>query len=172
MTTNNFARFRRNIFGAPEPLIYPGAFQAGSTAAVKAGALIELTADGNSKWVEMDSDFNGAANVAIAACEIKSGDRAGYYPIIVPRPGDIFEFALSAAGDPVLGAALYWSDAETLAESGSNAVAYVADFDHYPAMQGHLADDASPDQGTTLRSVSYVGVFIDAAASYYAALVQ
>lgn len=166
---SNKVRFVRNLFGAPGPLIMKGLFQAGSVQAVKRGELIEKTADTNTRWVPMDSDFAGAGDVAIANEEIKSGDRAGYYEIIVPRPGDVFEYELAAAAAPAPGAALYWSSSEKVTTSGSNVLGNVADDSHVP-QQGHLADDGSPDAGETLQTVSHVGMTIKAAASYYAAL--
>lgn len=167
---SNKVRWIRNLNGHDRPLVMLGAFQAGSTQAVKRGELLELTADTNTKWTPMDSDFAGSANVAIANEEIKAGDRAGYYEIIVPRPGDVFEYALDTANNPSVGTAVYWSDSETVSESGSNQLGTVASQDHYPLKQGHLADDASPDSGTTIRSTAQVGITILAAASYYAAL--
>lgn len=167
---SNKKRFRRNINGATTTLLYPGKFQAGSTATCKVGELIELTAATNTCWIPMDSDFAGAGNVAVAHAEIKAADRGGYYPIEVPRPGDIFEYALATAGNSAIGTALYWSDSETVTTSGSNALAYVADHDNYP-IQGHLSAGDLLDAGTTLRTVSYVGISIKLAASYYAAIV-
>lgn len=156
MATNK-SPFRYNLItGAREPLIVPGLFQAGDTQAVKRGEILEFTGDTNSKWVPLDADEDITVGVAVAAEEIKAGDRAGYYPIIVPRPGDVFEFALSAAGANSMGASLYYSDSQTLAASGTNVMGFVAGHDHYPQYQGHLADDASGDRGTTIRSVSHV----------------
>jgi hypothetical protein len=156
MATNKSPFLYNMISGSKEPLIVPGLFQAGATQAIKRGEILEFTGDTNSKWVPLDSDADITVGVAVAAEEIKSGDRAGYYPIIVPRPGDVFEFALSASGDPVMGASLYYSDSQTFAETGSNVMAFVAGWSHYPQYQGHLADDASGDRGTTLRYVTYV----------------
>lgn len=166
MATNN-VRWVRNLNGATEPLVMLGKFEAGSTQAVKRGELLELTADTNTSWTPMDSDFAGSANVAIANEEIKAGDRMGFYEIIVPRPGDVFEFDLAASGDPALGQALYWSDSETLAESGSNILAYAAGQEHYPDKQGHLADDAGGDAGETLRYGTKVRCIFKEAVSYW-----
>ena len=169
MATNQ-ARWIRNLFGAPKPLVMLGLFQAGVTAAVNRGELLELTADGNTKWIPMNSDFAGSANVAIANEEIKSGDRAGYYEIIVPRPGDLFEFDLDTANNPALATALYYSSSEVVSESGSNILAYVAGQDHYPDKQGHLSDDASGDAGATLRNTAAVHLTFKEAVSYWKAL--
>jgi len=168
MATNK-GRWLRNLFGAKEPLIMLGLFQAGVTKAIKRGELLELTADGNTRFVPMDSDFAGSANVVIANEEIKNGDRAGFYEIIVIRPGDVFEFDLATKNNPAIGTALYWSDSETLKESGSNILAYVAGQEHYPK-QGHLADDAGGDAGETLTNLSQVRVTFKEAVSYLKAL--
>lgn len=165
MATNQ-KRWVRNLFGAPEPLIMLGLFQAGASQAIKRGEILELTAGGNTQWVPMDSDFSGSANVAIANEEIKSGDRAGYYEIIVPRPGDIFRFAIATAAATAVGTGLYWSDSETLKATGSNILAYAAGQEHYPLKQGHLVDDIAPDSGTTIKSQSIVLVTFKEAVSY------
>lgn len=170
MATNKSPFVKNLITGETQPLLMLGYFQAGSTQAIKRGELLEKTGATNTAWVPMDSDFAGASNVAVAWEEIKAGDRAGYYWICVPRPGDVFEFALDTANNPAAGTAVYWSDSQTVSESGSNQLGTVAGQDHYPARQGHLADDASGDMGTTIRNTSFVQMTIKAAASYYAAL--
>ncbi len=170
---SNHTRWIRNLFGASEPLVMLGNFAAGSSQAIKRGEILELTGNTNTEWVPMDSDYAMAANVAIANEEIKDGDRAGYYEIIVPRPGDVFEFALAAASAVAVGTSLYWSDSETLTVSaGVNVVGRAVGQEHYPAKQGHLADDASGDAGTTIKSTSYVRMVFDNDASYFKAVNQ
>ena len=171
MATNK-ATWVGNLDGATEPLIMLGKFKAGADQAIKRGELLELTGDTNTTWVPMDSDFDGAGNMAIANEEIKSGDRAGYYEIIVPRPGDVFEYAYDSATNPSAGDAVYWSDSQTVASSGTNGLGTVVGQEHYPDKQGHLADDASGDAGTTIRNTSYVRFTFDLTGSYYAALVK
>jgi len=168
---DNTLRWLDNLLGASEPLVMLGKFAAGASVPIKRGEILELTGNTNTEWVPLDSDFSAAANIAIANEEIKSGDRAGYYQIIVPRPGDVFEFPLATASAIALGASLYYSDSETLAASGSNAIAYAAGQEHYPQKQGHLSDDAAGDAGTTVRSTSYVRCCFVQAASYLAAVV-
>ena len=163
---SNQVRWLRNLGGAQGPLIMLGLFQAGATQAIKRGELLELTGDTNTAWVPLDSDFAMAGNVAIAHEEIKDGDRAGYYEIIVPRPDDVFEFTLAAAGDPELGTPLYFSSSEVLTETaGTNIVGRVANQAHYPQKQGHLSDEPSGDAGTTIKNTLQVGVIISAKAS-------
>jgi hypothetical protein len=157
------------VNGAAGPLIGRGLFQAGSAKAIKAGEILELTASTSTKWVPMDSDYAMSADVAVAAFDIKSGDLAGYYPIIIPRPGDEFVFALDTANNPAVGTTLYWSDSETVSESGNNALGYVSGWDHYPN-QGHGAEDIVSDAGTTLRSKSNIIMTFKLSVSYYAAI--
>jgi hypothetical protein len=171
MATNK-VRWVGNLDGAAEPLIVLGKFELGSTTAIKPGELLELTADTNTSWVPMDSDFAMDSNVAIANEEIKDGDRMGFYEIIVPRPGDIFEFELADASAVAVGTALYYSSSEKVTVTvGTNIIGYGVGQEHYPDKQGHLADDASGDAGETVKSTSYVRMCIRAAASYYSALV-
>lgn len=156
-----------SLAGADKPLVRLGLFQAGSTQAIKRGELLELDT-GN--WVPLTSDKSMSGIVAVANEEIRAGDRAGYYEIIVPRPLDVFRFALASAAAAADGASVYVSDSQTVTLSGSNALGDVVSQDHFPAKQGHLTDDASPDSGTTIRSTAEVGITINSSASYYAAL--
>jgi len=166
MATNR-ACWTKNLNGAPEPLVMLGIFQAGVTKAIKVGEILELS---GGYWIPLDADQSMAGVIAIANEEIQSGDRAGYYEIIVPRPGDVFEFALAVAAATAIGANLYWSTSQAIAASGSNVLGNAVGQRHFPLKQGHLAKDASTDSGTTIRSQSYVEMTITAAASYYAAL--
>jgi len=171
MPSNN-ARFIKNFGGDPEPLIMLGLFDAGATTAIKRGEMLELTGTGNTVWVPMDSDADlSSGYFAIANEEIKAGDRAGYYEIIVPREDDVFRFDIDTAAATALGTALYWSDSETLSASGSNILGDAAGQDHYPRKQGHLADDGSADAGTTIRSVATVDIVIQKSNSYLSQIV-
>lgn len=169
---SNKLRWVGNLFGAKEPLIILGKFQAGATKAIKRGELLELTADTNSRFTPLDSDYDmSSGDIAIANEEIKSGDRAGYYEVIVPRPGDVFEFELAAAGNPAIGTAVYYSSSEKVTTTaGTNILGNIVGQRHYPAKQGHLADDASPDMGETLRSTTYVEITIQESNSFYSRL--
>jgi hypothetical protein len=172
---SNQVRFVKNLLNPAikEPLIVPGKFAAGASVPIKRGELLELTGSGNTEWVPMDSDFAMSKDVAIAACEIKSGDLAGYYPIIVPRPGDVFEFELAAAGASALGTALYWSSSEKVTvTAGANIIGHIAGWPHYSDVfpQNHAADDAGIDKGTTLRTITRAHISIEESNSYFQAL--
>jgi predicted RecA/RadA family phage recombinase len=167
MATNK-ATWIRNLNGHCEPLVMLGLFQAGATQAVKRGEILELSG-GN--WIPLDADQSMAGVIAVANEEIKAGDRAGYYEIIVPRPGDVFEFELAAAGATAVGTALYFSTSQKLTvTAGSNVIGNAVGQEHYPQKQGHLSDEPGGDAGTTVRNTSYVRMTFKAAASYYAAL--
>lgn len=154
MATNN-VRFVRNLLGDPNPMVYLALFQAGATQAIKRGELLEFTGNGNTAFVPMDSDFDMVSNVAIANEEIKDGDRAGYYEVLVPRPGDVWEYALDAASAIVYGAPVYWASSETVSASGTNVLGEIVGQEHYPGKQGHLSSDATGDAGTTINSTAY-----------------
>lgn len=167
MATNQ-PRYITNVISKdPNPHVMLGLFQAGSSQVIAVGELLELSG-GN--WIPLDADQSMSAIIAIAHEEIKSGDRAGYYEIIVPRPGDVFEYDLASAAATTVGSALYWSDSETVTTSGNNILGYAVGQEHYPKKQGHLADDVSSDMGTTVRSTSQIQMAIIQTASYYAAL--
>lgn len=151
---------------AAEPFTIKGRFQAGATAAVKRGELLEFN---GTNWVPLASDKSMAAVIGVAFEEIKDGDRAGYYRVIVPRPGDLFRFTVASAA-VALGASVYWASSQSVATSGSNVLGDVVGDDHYPQFQGHTADDASPDAGTTIRATTEVTITIKQSVSYFAAL--
>lgn len=168
---SNHQRWVGNMYGHDRPLIMLGKFAAGASVPIKRGELLELTGNTNTEWVPMDSDYNMAANVAIANEEIKNGDLAGYYEIIVPRDGDMFEYDLAAAGSNAVGTAVYWSSSEAVTiTAGSNIIGNIVGQEHYPQKQGHLSDDASTDSGTSIRSVSKAIITIQRSNSYLAAL--
>lgn len=153
--------------GADGPLIMKGLFQAGATKAISRGEILELTADTNTRWTSLDSDLAADSNLAIANEEIKDGDRAGYYEIMVPRPGDVWEFDLAVAAATAVGAALYFSSSTAFAASGSNIIGNAFGQEHYPQLQGHLADDASGDAGETIKTISVVRMVFEESVSYY-----
>lgn len=172
MATNQ-VRWVRNLNGATEPLVMLALFQAGATQAIKRGELLEFTGATNTAFVPLDSDYDmsSAADVAIANEEIADGDRAGYYEVIVPRPGDVFEYDLAAAGATEVGTALYYSDSETVTvTAGTNIIGHAVGTEHYPDKQGHLSVDGSGDAGTTIRSTSKVRMSIEVSNSYYSRL--
>lgn len=167
MATNKVT-WKRNLYGAPGPLVMLGKFQAGATQAVSRGEILELSS-GN--FVPLTSDKSMAGTVAIANEEIKSGDRAGYYEIIVPRPGDVFEYELEAADNPAIGTAVYIDDEsqKVTTTAGSNALGDVVGHSGMPLKQGHLTAGDLVDHGTTIGSVSFAEISIKTSCSYWAA---
>ena len=165
MATNK-SPWLKNVFGASEPFRMLAKFATGASQAIKRGEILEYTGNTDTEMVPIDSDFVAAANLAVADEEIKSGDRAGYYWVIVPRPGDVFEFELATATDIAVGASLYFSASQKVATTGSNPIGRAVGQEHYPDPQGHLADDASGDSGTTIKTTSYVRMVFDNDASW------
>ena len=158
----------RNLNGALGPLRMPGLFAAGATKAIKRGEILEQTAGSSDTWVPLDSDFGMNSNVAVADEEVVSGDRAGYYGILVPRPGDVFRFLLAAANDVDIGTPLYFSDSETVTISaGSNIIGNSVGFGHYPFPQGHLSVDGGGDLGVTIPTQLQVEMVFTEVASYW-----
>jgi hypothetical protein len=171
MATNGAVKFLYNmITGSTQPLYKPGLFAAGSTKAIKEGELIEKTNTTNTIFVPLDSDFDADGTddaLAVMGAEIKDGDRGGFYPVIVPRPGDVFEAELATAAAVTIGTKLTYSSSTKVTTGGTNPIGYVCGIDNYPYPQGHLTDDASPDAGTTVRSTTHVQFTFEVAASYY-----
>ena len=171
MATVNMSRWVGNLDGAKEPLIIKGLFQAGATAAIEAGELLEFTGDTNTAWVPLDSDFDMDSNVAIAAESIKSGDLAGYYQIYCPRPGDMWEFDLATAAGTAYGTALTYSSSDVVTTGGTYPIGYAVGQQHYPQYQNHMSDGEPSDSGTSIRTQATVIMTIKAACSIYSALV-
>lgn len=171
MATNK-CRFVKNLMGLADPVPVPGLFAAGSSVPIKRGQLLELTGNGNTEWVPMDSDYAMSKNVAIADCEIKSGDPAGYYPIIASRPGDVFEFDLDAADDLAIGTALYYSSSEAVTDTaGTNIIGHVAGWPQYSSLYPqNFNDSGQPAKGTTIETRSQVHMTIENSNSYFQAL--
>ncbi len=164
-------KWLRNIDGGP-PLTMLLKFQAGTTQAVDEGEFLELSS-GN--FIPLATDKAMAGTVAISLEEIKSGDLAGYYMGLVPRPGDLFEADLLStdAQNPDRGAAVYVDgDDSVTTTAGSNVIGTVVDHDGFPMRSGHASDDASIAAGTTIGNVpnGKVVISIKEGASYYNAL--
>jgi hypothetical protein len=144
-----------------------GLFAAGASVPIKRGEILELTGNTNTEFVPIDSDYNMATSgdLAIAACDIVSGDLAGYYPIYIPRQSDVWEYDLAAAAALAAGTALYFSSSEALTTTaGSNIIAYSAGIEHYPRQGfGHIGQ---PTAGTTLLTISKVRCTFRAAVTY------
>jgi len=154
---------------ATGPLIKLGLFRAGADQEIVKGQMLEKTYSGTTTFVPWDSDYDATGTddaLAVAACDIKSGDRAGYYPVIVPQPGDVFEAPLAAASAMAIGTELTYSSATALTTGGTYPVGYACGMDNYPE-QGHASDDASKDAGSTVKSTSYVQFTFKTAVSYY-----
>lgn len=167
MAVSNHVRWLKNLLGAPDPLVRLGKFQTGQ--AIKKGEILILV---GGYWVPISSDTAMAGVIAVANEPIDAGDRTGYYEIIVPRPGDVFEFDLAAAGTLAEGTALYYggTSEKVTVTAGTNVIGTAVGQEHYPAKQGHVTDDASGDAGTTSRTTSYARMTFKKAASYYAVL--
>ena len=168
----NAATYIGNAYLDPDGSLGPfrvlGKFQAGATQEIKRGELLELSG-GN--WIPLDADQAMAAIIGISDEEVKSGDLAGYRYFVVPREGDMFAFDLDTAGSDAVATAVYWSSSQVVTVTvGTNQLGTIIGQDHYPQPQGHQADDASLDRGTTIRSTSRAVITILKAASYFAAL--
>jgi len=171
MPTPDYANWVGHRGGDRKPYVVPGLVAAATQQ--KSGEIVELTGNGNTEWVPINSDFSANADLAVAANDKSASDRLGYYPLLVPRPLDVFRFDLAAAGANAIGTGLYYSSSGAsflTITAGSNVIAAIVGHDHYPNMQGHLTDDAGPDMGTTIRSTSQALVSFRRASSYFAAL--
>ena len=170
----NNPTYRGNLLfpNTPGPLVRDLPFEAGSVETIERGDILELGANSGGLWAKMDADQAMTGIVAISAYEITATHRAGNYPVLIPRYGDIWEYALSAAGNPDRGAALYWSAAQVLKESGNNVLARVVTHGGFDPRQGNadVGDAVDRGDGTTIVNQNLVIVSFVQAASYAAAL--
>lgn len=165
----NLTPWVRNLDGDTGPLIMLGLFQAGSDQEIKKGEILKLS---TTYFEPIEADEALGAVMAVANEEIKTGDRAGYYEVIVPRPGDVFRFELAAAAAIAIGDQYGYSTSQKVASGASNKHLTAVGQENYPVKQGHLSDGEIHDAGTTVRSIGY-GLFTWVLAdSYYAALVK
>lgn len=163
----NYFPWVKNLGGADGPLIKLVKFQAGATQAIAKGEILELSS-GN--FIPLDADQAMAGIIAVAAVDIVDGDKAGYFPVMIPRPDDVFEFDLAAAAAAALGASLYYSSSTTLTTTaGSNVIGKVWDHEGIPKEQGRLSKSSLMDQGTTIGSATSVHMIFNEAVSYLAA---
>lgn len=163
---SDFYPWVKNLGGADGPLIKLVKFQAGADQAIAAGEILELDS-GN--FVPLDADQSMAGIIAIACEDILDGDKAGYFPVMIPRPDDVFEFELAAAAAVALAAALYFSTSKKLTTSGSNVLGRVYDHKGIPGRQAHLSAGQLMDHGTTIASTTHVHMIFNEAVSYFAA---
>lgn len=164
---SNFYPWVKNLGGADGPLIKLVKFQAGADQAIAAGEILELSS-GN--FIPLDADQSMAGIIAVACNDVIDGDKAGYFPVIVPRPDDVFEFELAAAAAAALAASLYYSTSKKLTTSaGSNVIGKVWEHSGIPKAQGRLSKGDLMDQGTTIGSTSFVRMIFNEAVSYFAA---
>ena len=158
-------RFVKHLGGDNNPLIHYGRFQAGSTQAINRGDLLELSG-GN--FIPLTSDKAMVGTVAIAAADIKAGDAAGDYPIMVPRKLDVWEFPLDAADAPARGSTIAVESATTVQTTVTNTLGTVWDHDGFPRPQKHLSSGGLIDSGTTTGNTNQVHFLILEAVSYLA----
>lgn len=162
-------KWAHSVFQAPSPYLLLGSFQAGTTQAVDESEFLELSS-GN--FVPLATDKAMAGTVSVSVEEIFSGDLAGYYPVVVPRPGDVFECDLASGADdtsPDRANTVYVSgDDEVTTTDGTNVFGAVVDHDGFPRRSGHASRDASISEGTTIGSANgKVLISIKEGASYF-----
>ena len=144
----------RNVDGASEPMVFYGAVQAGSTAAIKSGEICTFNETAG-YWIPATAAADQAYSLAISAEEQTATDVARYMKFYGLRRGDVWEFALSAAAAATYGYALEISDSQTLAyDADRNAIAFQCTAATYPTT------------GTTIGSVGYTEAIFHPAFSY------
>jgi len=95
---------------------------------------------------------------------------AGYYPAIIPVPGDVFRATIPSAA-AARGAALYVTGAQTVTTvAGTNIIGHVLDHAGFPRQQGNATVGDVADRGTTVQAQTTVHMTIKNAASYWNAL--
>lgn len=162
----NLNPYMGNLDGATEPFIASLKVQAGSTAAIKMGEI--CSKDETSGYMTpVDAIADNKWKLAVAAEEQKasgSGNHAiRYMKFYIPRPGDKFEFELSAAAQVAAG------DALILVASESQQL--TRDVDGVP-VAFVVGSSNVPDIGTSLEKISKVVCVFKEDSSVYSVIVQ
>lgn len=159
MATNK-TPWQRNLEGAAEPLEVLMPVDAGASYPIKKGEIckVGINTAGRPAPVTAATDVT---QLVVAAEEQKSTDVARFIRFQVPRPGDVFEFDLSAARAVVLGETLAISDSQTLAYAVENVIARIASDHNCPEPE---------EKSVTRRSISHAEVVFDETASYFSEL--
>jgi len=133
MTAVNKSPWIRSLVNAPATT-FPGKVQAGSTQAIKKGEL--CTYDETSGYfIPVDAVADCRYSLAIANEEQKADSLERYMEFLALCPWDVFEFALDASAQIVLGdgLGLTASDSQKLTRDvDGNAVAFYVGTDNYP----------------------------------------
>jgi len=159
--------YNKSLSGGREPLRLLVLFAAGATTTVERGEILELS---GGVFLPLNADQAMAGIIAIADHTITSAHLGGYYPVIIPRPGDVFDYDLATAGNPVRGASLYWVSSTTIAEAGTNVLGEVYDHSGYPQQQGNADVGDGAGRGTTIVDAKRISMTFLRAVSYYAVL--
>ncbi len=141
--------------GDPTRLLLP--VQAGSTATIKRGEICKMGENAAGYMAPVDA-ANDTTGLAIADQEQKSDDVERMIYFIIPKPGDIFEFEMTAARAVAYGETFAISTSQKLAYATSNVVFRSGDDSNYPEPE---------EKSITKRSVSHVRGSFDEQASYY-----
>lgn len=157
MATNK-SPWMLNLGGDEKPLRVLLPVAAGSSQAIKRGEICAFDPSG-----DVAAPASAATDDDLVVCdqEQKADDPARMIYFIVPRPDDVFEFALDAARAAKLGETFAVSDSQTLTYEVTNVQFRQATDQNYPLPS---------EESTTRRSVSYVHVTVDEGVSYWAAI--
>lgn len=131
--TNVSNKWVYNLDGASSPLIGKIAkVQAGSTATFSKGDLLKYS---GGYWIRVTANTDYASQLVIAAEDQLATDVARYVNVIIPRAGDVFQFALATADDLAWNAPVEIVDHDTVQVNTdtTNIFGYVAGLDQYPA---------------------------------------
>ena len=160
--------FVKSIYGFKGPLIKLLPFQSGGSQLITPGQAIVLSA-GN--FVPLAADQAMSSVLAVSVKRITASHLAGYYPAIIPRPGDVFKATLATAAAATRGSSVYVTDStQALATSGTNVLGSIWDTPGYPQEQGNADVGDVVDRGTTVASAAWVEILFKSSVSYLNAL--
>lgn len=143
------------------PHVMKGLVQAGSDQAIKTGELCAFNKTAG-YWTPVDSVSDAMYALAIAKEEQKAADLTRYIDFYSLRPGDHFEFPITAARSLAMGDMFVISDSENLAYAETSwPIAHQVDCGHYPQQND-----------TTIRNRSYAVVEFALNASAWGLLIS
>ncbi len=163
MAAVNRAPWSKDINGGREPLRILMPVDAGSSYAIKRGEICKVGLNTSDRPGPVTAATDKTLLV-IADQEQKSTDVARMIPFIVPRPGDVFEFAISAARAVVFG-----DNFAIHSSTPSQTLAYTAAGTNLVARQASDHNCPEPEEkSVTRRPVSFAQVVFDEQASFFA----
>jgi len=142
MAATNKSPWRKNVLGETSPLRQQLLVALGSTRTIKRGEICYFDA-ASGDLIPVAGAADNLHALVVADEEQSAAMPARFMWFILPRPGDVFEFALDAATQILWGDELQINDSQTLKKSTTDPIAQAIEV-------------LAPDTGVTWPTISRV----------------